>query len=64
MAEVKHIMQELLITEVLSFLRNRLNLATVKQPILVSPHHVKKSRELDDNNPTKNDRKTPKSLLD
>jgi transposase len=25
--------------------------------VLVNPHHVKKSKELDDNNPTKNDRK-------
>lgn len=27
------------------------------KPVLVNPHHVKKSKELDDNNPTKNDRK-------
>ena len=26
------------------------------KPVLVNPHHVKKSKELDDNNPTKNDR--------
>lgn len=28
----------------------------------VNPHHVKKSKELDDNNPTKNDRKDPKVI--
>ena len=28
----------------------------------VNPHHVKKSKELDDNNPNKNDRKDPKTL--
>lgn len=27
-----------------------------------NPHHVKKSKELDDNNPTKNDRKDPKVI--
>lgn len=27
----------------------------------VNPHHVKKSKELDDNNPNKNDRKNPKT---
>lgn len=27
------------------------------KPVLVNPHHVKKTKELDDNNPTKNDRK-------
>ena len=32
------------------------------KPILVNPHHVKKSKELDDNNPTKNDRKDPKVI--
>ena len=32
------------------------------QPVLVNPHHVKKSKELDDNNPTKNDRKDPKVI--
>ncbi len=31
-------------------------------PVLVNPHHVKKSKELDDNNPTKNDRKDPKVI--
>ena len=30
--------------------------------VLVNPHHVKKSKELDDNNPTKNDRKDPKVI--
>jgi transposase len=29
---------------------------------LVNPHHVKKSKELDDNSPTKNDRKDPKTI--
>ena len=28
----------------------------------VNPHHVKKSKELDDNNPSKNDRKDPKVI--
>ena len=31
-------------------------------PVLVNPHHVKKSKELDDNNPSKNDRKDPKTI--
>jgi transposase len=29
---------------------------------LVNPHHVKKSKELDDNNPSKTDRKDPKTI--
>lgn len=33
-----------------------------KKLVLVNPHHVKKSKELDDNNPTKNDRKDPKVI--
>ena len=32
------------------------------KPVLVNPHHVKKSKELDDNDPTKNDRKDPKVI--
>ena len=32
------------------------------KPVLVNPHHVKKSKELGDNNPTKNDRKDPKVI--
>jgi len=32
------------------------------KPVHVNPHHVKKSKELDDNNPTKNDRKDPKVI--
>lgn len=32
------------------------------KPVLVNPHHVKKSKELDDNNPSKNDRKDPKTI--
>ena len=32
------------------------------RPVHVNPHHVKKSKELDDNNPTKNDRKDPKVI--
>ena len=32
------------------------------KPVLVNPHHVKKSKELDDNHPTKNDRKDPKVI--
>ncbi|MGN9136020.1 IS110 family transposase [Clostridium sp. HCP1S3_B4] len=32
------------------------------KPVLVNLHHVKKSKELDDNNPTKNDRKDPKVI--
>lgn len=31
-------------------------------PVLVNPHHVKKSKELDDNDPGKNDRKDPKII--
>ena len=31
-------------------------------PVHVNPHHVKKSKELDDNNPDKNDRKDPKVI--
>lgn len=31
-------------------------------PVMVNPHHVKKSKELDDNSPTKNDRKDPKVI--
>ena len=33
------------------------------KPVLVNPHHVKKSKELDDNNPTKNDRKDPNVIV-
>lgn len=32
------------------------------EPVLVNPHHVKKSKELDDNNQSKNDRKDPKTI--
>jgi transposase len=32
------------------------------RPVLVNPHHVKKSKELDDNNPNKSDRKDPKTI--
>ena len=32
------------------------------RPVHVNPHHVKKSKELDDNNPSKNDRKDPKTI--
>ena len=32
------------------------------EPVLVNPSHVKKSKELDDNNPSKNDRKDPKTI--
>lgn len=31
-------------------------------PVLVNPHHVKKSKEMDDNIQTKNDRKDPKTI--
>ena len=31
-------------------------------PVHENPHHVKKSKELDDNNPSKNDRKDPKVI--
>lgn len=34
------------------------------KPVLVNPHHVKKSKELDDNNPAKNDRKYPKYYVE
>lgn len=33
------------------------------KPVHVNPHHVKKSKELDVNNPNKNDRKDPKTIL-
>ena len=32
------------------------------RPVHVNPHHVKKSKELDDNNPNKNDKKDPKTI--
>ena len=32
------------------------------RPVLVNPYHVKTSKELDDNSPTKNDRKDPKVI--
>jgi len=32
------------------------------KPVLVNPHHVKKSKEFDDNSQTKNDRKDPKVI--
>lgn len=32
------------------------------KPVHVNPHHVKKSKELDDNNPRKDDRKDPKTI--
>lgn len=32
------------------------------RPVLVNPHHVKKSKELDDNSQSKNDRKDPKVI--
>ena len=32
------------------------------RPVHVNPHHVKKSKELDDNNPNKNDHKDPKTI--
>ena len=32
------------------------------KPVHVNPHHVKKSKELDDNNQSKNDRKDPKTI--
>lgn len=32
------------------------------KPVHVNPHHVKKSKELDDNNPSKNDRKDSKTI--
>lgn len=32
------------------------------RPVHVNPHHVKKSKELDDNNPNKSDRKDPKTI--
>lgn len=33
------------------------------RPVHVNPYHVKKSKELDDNNPNKNDRKDPKTIV-
>ena len=35
---------------------------TGMKSVYVNPHHVKKSKELDDNNPNKNDRKDPRLL--
>ena len=32
------------------------------RPVHVNPHHVKKSKEMDDNDPSKNDRKAPKVI--
>ena len=32
------------------------------KPVHVNPYHVKQSKELDDNNPSKNDRKDPKVI--
>ena len=32
------------------------------KPVNMNPHHVKKSKELDGNNPSKNDRKDPKTI--
>lgn len=32
------------------------------KPVHVNPHHVKKSKEMDDNNPNKNDRMDPKTI--
>lgn len=32
------------------------------KPVLVNPYHVKKLKELDNNNPTKNDCKDPKVI--
>lgn len=32
------------------------------RPVHVNPHHVKKSKEMDDNNSSKNDRKDPKTI--
>ena len=32
------------------------------EPVMVNPHHVKKMKELDDNSPSKNDRKAPKVI--
>lgn len=32
------------------------------RPVHVNPHHVKKSKELDDNSPSKSDRKDPKTI--
>lgn len=33
------------------------------KPVHVNPCYVKKSKELDDNNPNKNDRKYPKTIV-
>ena len=33
-----------------------------RKPVLVNQYHVKQSKELDDNNPSKNDRKDPKVI--
>ena len=62
--------KELVRTAAVSNLQAQINLAqsieviaaSVKKPVHVNPHHVKKSKELDDNNPNKNDRKDPKTI--
>lgn len=61
MLEVKLIMQGPLIGGIMSTQKSRL-LSTTMKPVHVNPHHVKKSKELDDNNPNKNDRKDPKTI--
>ncbi len=33
------------------------------RPVLVNPHHVKKSKEFDDNNPNKSKCKDPKTIV-
>ena len=44
------------------FALGRFLLDSGMKPVHVNPHHVKKSKELDDNNPNKNDRKDPKMI--
>ena len=65
MLEVKPIMQGLLAGAIMS--TYWLNLGAYLQeqgmkPVHVNPQYVKKSKELDDNNPNKNDRKDPKTI--
>ena len=61
MLEAKLIMQGPLTGGIMSTQKSRL-LSTTMKPVHVNPHHVKKSKELDDNNPNKNDRKDPKTI--
>lgn len=61
MLEVKLIMQGPLTSGIMYTQKSRL-LSAMMKPVHVNPHHVKKFKKLDDNNPNKNDRKAPKTI--